>query len=53
MRKYSITLEHDNGVIAIETSASHIIQAITQVLEYEAAPNRAVLSAIDITDEKE
>jgi hypothetical protein len=53
MRSYSITLEHDDGIVTIITAASHILQAIIQVVEAENAPNSAVISAIDVTDEVE
>lgn len=53
MRTYSITIEHDNGTKAITTTASHILQAIIQVLEYEKAPNNAVVSAIELRSDEE
>lgn len=43
MKKYTITLTHDSGLLNITTTASSLKQAVKQVLDYEGAPFGAVV----------
>jgi hypothetical protein len=42
-KEFIVTLRHDSGTIKIITWASTKAQAIKQVLEYEGAPESAVV----------
>ena len=44
MNRYTITLRHDGGKIAIRTNASRMTQAVRQVLNYEGAPFRSIVA---------
>ena len=44
MRTFIITLRHDHGRIAVRVTATTQAQAIRQVLDWEGAPESAIIS---------
>lgn len=47
MNKYTIRLKHDNGVLAITTTATTWTQAVQQCLDAEGAPSSAFLNCYE------
>jgi hypothetical protein len=47
MKRYCITLQHDSGRIAIETSARDWQSALRSVLAFERAPLGALLAIVE------
>lgn len=47
LRRYRVTLKHDNGKVSFITTASTKEQAIKQVCELEKAPESAVVKVVD------
>lgn len=41
MNTYTIRLKHDDGIVAITTTATTWTQAVAQVLDFECAPSSA------------
>jgi len=44
MQTFTIRLKHDNGIVAITTTASDWIQAVKQALDAESAPDSAFIN---------
>lgn len=47
VKTFTIRLKHDNGVIAITTTATTWTQAVAQVLDAEGAPSSAFLNCYE------
>lgn len=47
MRRFSITLAHDNGFVCFHTTSSNWQTALRSVLSFEYAPTSSVVSVED------
>lgn len=52
MKTYLITIKHDNGTLAVQTTATDRYAAISNVMQSEGCPRSAIESAKKINERK-